>query len=103
MKNNKKIIMSAVAGLVATGLVVPPQAVAKIHCKGIATKWNNSCEANGHACGGAAKTHFDKNEFLDMGKDDCKAVQKALRSEAVRNYVIGVHNAAYAAAKKGKK
>ena len=42
-------------------------------CAGIAAKGKNHCGANGHDCGGLAKTDFDKNEWIYVRKEVCDA------------------------------
>jgi uncharacterized membrane protein len=44
-----------------------------VKCAGIAKKGQNHCGANGHTCGGKAKADFDKNEWIYVRKEVCKA------------------------------
>ena len=75
----------------------------KVNCTGIATKWVNDCSANGHACGGQAKTNFDSKEWLKMDKKDCEAIQIALKNPALKKYVEMVQKGTAGAVKRGKK
>ena len=43
-------------------------------CHGIAKKGMNDCGANGHACGGYAKTDGDKNEWVYVKEGTCKKI-----------------------------
>jgi len=42
-----------------------------VKCAGIAKKGKNHCGANGHSCGGEAKTDFDKNEWIYVRPSVC--------------------------------
>ena len=44
-----------------------------VKCAGIAKKGKNHCGANGHSCGGKAKTDFDKNEWIYVRKEVCES------------------------------
>ncbi len=103
--NKKSIIISTILGIAAAGLTAPlaeASGTEEVKCKGVSTKWVNGCDANGHACSGAAQTDFDPNEWLLMTQNDCNAVQNALMNPAVKNYVLTVRDGTVTASGKGK-
>lgn len=75
------ISMSAQAGKIATkkassfpdSVKNPTPGETIVKCAGIAKKGKNHCGANGHKCGGLAKTDFDKNEWIYVRKEVCDA------------------------------
>ena len=104
MKKKMTLLVSALVGIFSTGFATKDAFAKKgIHCKGISTKWVNDCSANGHACAAQATKNFDKNEFLIMGKEDCMAIQNALKNQAVKDYVEKIQKGTIVAAKRGKK
>ncbi len=47
-----------------------------VKCKGVAKKGMNDCGANGHDCGGYAKTDNDPNEWVYVPQGVCEKLAK---------------------------
>lgn len=100
----KELTTIALAGAVMTSCATGINtAHAGVHCEGVATKWVNDCQANGHDCAMKATKNFDKEEWIKMDKADCEAVKTALKSKAVRAYVEKIQKGTIVATKRGKK
>ncbi len=96
MKQTNMIIVSALAGIIATGCATSSDAIAKAktgkyRCEGIAVKGGNDCAARGHQCAGKAKKNFDPMEWMyAYNKAACKSIQSALTNGHVKDYVTAV-------------
>lgn len=100
----KELTTIALVGAVMTGTTMTTNVLAsEVNCKGVATKWVNDCEANGHNCASSATTNFDKEEFLKMDKADCDAIKSALKNKSVRSYIEKIQKGTIVATKRGKK
>ena len=101
----KELTTVALAGAVLGGVAITSQtAMAKeVNCKGVATKWVNDCQANGHECAMKAIKNFDNEEWLKMDEKDCKAVKSALKSAALKRYIEKIQKGTVVATKRGKK
>ena len=101
----KKLATLAITGAtVLSGSALASRSVTKdIHCEGVATKWVNDCQANGHDCASKAIKNFDGKEWLKMGAADCAAVKSALKSKSVRDYIERIQKGTVVATKRGKK
>ncbi len=72
-------------------------------CKGIATKWAGDCGANGHNCAGKNNDDFDANEWVKVSrKNDCTAIQNALKNPAIKKYILDMQAKTVVASKTGK-
>ena len=105
MKKEFKTIALAGAVLASTATTsIASNTVNKeVSCKGVATKWVNDCQANGHDCAVQAKKNFDKKEWLTMKQADCEVVKAALKSKAMRAYIEKIQKGTVVATKRGKK
>ncbi|RKZ37435.1 MAG: DUF2282 domain-containing protein [Gammaproteobacteria bacterium] len=79
MKNTKMMVNAALASILAMGLsMVSTSAIAGKagfeKCAGIAKAGMNDCGANDHACGGAAKTDGDPEEWIYVPEGTCKKI-----------------------------
>ena len=106
--NKKELSKVALSGLIAAGtsIISLNQAVAadaEMQCKGVSTKWTNSCKANGHSCAGKAKKNFDKEEWMELSAKDCKVVQEAVKNPVIQKYIESIQQGTVVAAKRGKK
>ena len=99
----KQIVSCALASLWATASVqalAPSKALAKVNCKGTATKWINDCSANGRR---NTQENFSQKAWLKMNKEDCLSVQKALQNPAIRKYVERIQRETAKEILKGRK
>ena len=88
MTNLKK--NAAFAIVITMGALLPGLASAK-HCKGVSTKWVNTCGSSaygGHDCAGRAEGDFHPEEWLKYSEKDRTAIQTALKNEDVKNYIV---------------
>ncbi|MDD9951228.1 MAG: DUF2282 domain-containing protein [Zetaproteobacteria bacterium] len=75
----------------------------KVECKGIALQYINGCAANGHECSAQAAKDWDENEWIEVASaKDCKFIQDALQSSAMRKYVEDIRDETIALTKRGK-
>jgi uncharacterized membrane protein len=74
MQANKRLLASAVAGIVTLAAVSLP-AMADNHdkekCFGVAKAGKNDCAAKGHACAGQSKADRDAQEFIYVPAGTC--------------------------------
>ena len=103
MKKREKVLKTVLLGALAAGPIASLKAAPAYHCKGVAMKWVNDCQANGHDCRSHSSSNFDSQEWLSMDEKDCKAVQKALKNRAVKNYLEMIQKRTVSASKRGKK
>ncbi len=99
----KELATIALVGAVMAGTTTISNAHASIHCEGVATKWVNDCQANGHDCAMKAESNFDKKEWIKMDKADCAAVKEALKNKSVKAYIEKIQKGTIVATKRGKK
>lgn len=87
MKRSDSVIVSAVAGVLALGLVGAAQAAkheapAVEKCYGIAKAGKNDCQTATSACAGTSKKDGQKDAWLSVPKGTCeKIVGASLKSE----------------------
>lgn len=66
----KELFLASV--LTLSGVAVTANAGSKVKCYGVAKAGQNDCGANGHACGGYAKTDYDAKEWKYVAsKEKC--------------------------------
>ena len=87
MSQNRQIIASALAGMLALGLAnahAADDAKTKEKCFGIVKAGQNDCaNLNGtHSCAGQAKTDMDANEWKYVAKGTCKDLKGMSTEEA---------------------
>ena len=79
----KPLILSAVAGLVASTVAIESASAAPkwaksgdtlVKCRGIAKKGANDCGANGHDCANQAKVDNDAKEWVYVPQGVCKKI-----------------------------
>ena len=95
MKKNKLLMMAAVSGILAGGVNDSHAGKQGYEmCKGVAPKGANGCGANGHQCGGYAKSDWHSEEWVYVKKGTCSEVQKAMKSPAMKAYAKEIVRAA---------
>ncbi|NJN50696.1 MAG: DUF2282 domain-containing protein [Gammaproteobacteria bacterium] len=76
MQISKRLMASAMAGIVALATVSLPTSAAeeqgKEKCFGVAKAGKNDCAANGHACAGQSKTDRDAKEWIFVPSGTCE-------------------------------
>jgi uncharacterized membrane protein len=76
MKTSKTLVTSAIAGLIAAGFALDPQAqdkgAAQEKCYGVAKKGQNDCGTASHSCAGKAAKDNDPVEWKFMAKGTCE-------------------------------
>ncbi len=78
--NHKQIaIRSAIAGVLALGLVTGSQSALAAkgdmeHCAGIAKAGKNDCGSAGNSCAGTAKMDKEKDAWIAVPKGTCEKV-----------------------------
>ena len=84
--NQRLIVSSALASVLALGLVdqVAAQAKEKEKCYGVAKAGQNDCAnlADTHSCAGQSKTDNDPMEWRYVAKGTCKALKGMTEAEA---------------------
>lgn len=84
--NSRLIISSALASVMALGLVGPvaAQDKAKEKCYGVAKAGQNDCAniAGTHSCAGQSKVDNDPGEFKYVAKGTCKSIGGLSAAEA---------------------
>jgi len=84
--NQKDLIQSAIAGVIALGVSALPMqaAVAKDNevekCWGVAKKGQNDCGTSAHSCAGKAKADNDPAEWKEVAKGTCEKLGGKLAS-----------------------
>lgn len=89
MQKRSKVLVSAVAGLIAFSAATLPAFAAeeagKEKCYGVAKAGKNDCAANGHACAGQAKKDKNANEWIYVPTGTCdRLVGGSLAPKAAR-------------------
>ena len=87
--NNKLIISSAIAGLVALGTVggsafAEEKKTDKEKCFGIAKKNTNDCGTATHSCAGQAKADAAADEWKFVAKGTCESLGGKLKVAAAK-------------------
>jgi uncharacterized membrane protein len=74
MDSKRKLLTSAVAGMIALGLAQasPAQEKDKEKCYGIAKAGQNDCGTAGHTCAGKAKKDNAPDEWKYVPKGTCE-------------------------------
>lgn len=77
----KELFLATV--LTVSGVSIATDASAKVKCHGVAEAGKNDCHANGHSCGGYAKTDYDPKEwkFVDS-QEECDKLKAVVKSKA---------------------
>lgn len=82
--NQKELIRSAIAGVIALGVAAVPfqAALAKDteKCFGVAKKGENDCGTSSHSCSGQAKKDNDPGEWKQVAKGTCEKLGGKLAS-----------------------
>lgn len=89
MKSSKTLIASAVAGLLAAGLLgnaaaQDKPAPAKEKCFGVAKAGQNDCGTASHSCAGYSKKDMDGAEWKFVAKGSCEKMGGKLVSADAR-------------------
>ena len=76
MSTNEKLLVSAIAGLIALGAALPASAqdskAAKDKCYGIAKAGQNDCGTARHSCAGKATRDNAPDEWKYVAKGTCE-------------------------------
>lgn len=97
MKNLKR--NAAFALVLTVGALLPSAFAHAKKCKGVSTKWVNTCDSpayGGHDCAGRAEGDFHPDEWLKFSDKDCDAIQSALKNEDVKGYIVSMRDAVVA-------
>lgn len=90
---------AAFALVLTIGALLPSAFAHAKKCKGVSTKWVNTCDSpayGGHSCAGRAEGDFHEDEWLKFSGKDCDAIQAALKNEDVKGYVLSMREAVLA-------
>lgn len=84
--NQRQIVSSALASVLALGLVAPAAAQDKEKCFGIAKAGANDCASltGSHSCAGQAKVDFEPTEWKYVAKGTCKSLKGMTADEAMK-------------------
>jgi uncharacterized membrane protein len=84
MNQRRIVISSALATVLALGVVAPAAAQAKDKCFGIAKAGQNDCAnlAGTHSCAGQSKVDNDPGEWKYVAKGTCKEMKGMTADEA---------------------
>ena len=78
MSTNEKLVVSAIAGLIALGAALPAGAqdskAATEKCYGIAKAGQNDCGTAKHACAALSKADNDGGEWKYVAKGTCASM-----------------------------
>lgn len=83
--NQRLILSTALASVLAMGLAAPASAAAdKEACYGIAKAGQNDCQnlSGSHACAGQAKADNDISDWKNVAKGTCKEMMGHTKAEA---------------------
>lgn len=82
--NQRLIVSSALASVLALGLVAPAAAQAKEKCYGIAKAGQNDCAnlSGTHSCAGQSKVDNAPDEWKYVAKGTCKDMKGLNEAEA---------------------
>lgn len=87
--SNKLLASTALAAVIATGVVAPAEAAGKKEkCYGIAKAGQNDCGnlAGTHSCAGQSTVDNDKGEWKLVQKGTCSTLGGLTKKEAKRLY-----------------
>ena len=84
MSHTRLILSSALASVLAAGLVAPAAAQAKEKCYGIAKAGQNDCAnlSGTHSCAGQSKADHAPDEWKYVAKGTCKDLKGMTADEA---------------------
>lgn len=83
--NQRLILSSAFASILALGLAAPASAAAeKEACYGVAKAGQNDCQnlSGSHACAGQSKADNDPTDWKNVAKGSCKEMKGYTKAEA---------------------
>ena len=86
--SNKLLASTALAAVMAAGIVAPAQAASKEKCYGVAAASQNDCAnlAGTHSCAGQSTLDNDKGEWKLVQKGTCSTLGGLSKSESKALY-----------------
>jgi len=82
MNKKQLILTAAISGALSIGSIALAGKKGMEKCYGVAKAGQNDCGSKdgSHACGGYAKTDYDKNEWKYVKKGTCDKVQAEVKA-----------------------